>query len=219
MKWQKLAQIGLSLFCLALVTSILFPVLHRGDPPDRRGICQSNLKQTGLAIAQYLQDYDGRYPSLNVNAVATSVAPYTTPYGWADGIQPYLKSVQIFKCPKVKHPLNAIEDSVLNNFTDYYLNTNLDRTDAKQLAMPAATLLLGEGNDGSDLTDARYNRNSLPLAWLHDKTMPSFRHLGGANNANYGANYAFVDGHVKWLPPDRIITARPAFEGATFALN
>ena len=211
MKWRTLARIALAFFSIAFLASIFSPIFHRGPPPGSRSICQSNLKQVALGIAQYLQDYDGRYPSVYVNAVATSVAPFNTPYGWADGLQPYLKSVRIFKCPAMEDH-DDVADGVGNNFTDYYLNTDLNRASEKSLAMPASSILLGEGNGGGDLTDARYNRNSLPLSWLHDKAMPSFRHMAGAN-------YAFADGHVKWLQPDKIIAARPAFEGVTFALR
>ena len=47
---------------IAILAAILFPVFARARENARRAACQSNLKQIGLGYAQYLQDYDGRYP-------------------------------------------------------------------------------------------------------------------------------------------------------------
>lgn len=46
--------------------------------------CQVNEQRQGFAIAQYLQDYDERYPPA---------------HKWVDVLQPYVKSEQIFQCP------------------------------------------------------------------------------------------------------------------------
>src|SRR3954462_9321456 len=47
---------------IAILASILFPVFARARENARRSSCQSNLKQLGLAFAQYTQDYDERLP-------------------------------------------------------------------------------------------------------------------------------------------------------------
>ena len=52
----------------------------------RRSSCQSNLKQIALGIAQYVQDYDEKFPPAKP---------------WIDVLQPYVRSEQIFKCPSV----------------------------------------------------------------------------------------------------------------------
>ncbi len=66
----------------------LFDLIFGGARSNARSAsCQSNLKQIGLGLIQYTQDYDERYP------LATSKG---SEYGWAQEIQPYLKSLQIF---------------------------------------------------------------------------------------------------------------------------
>ena len=45
---------------IAILAAILFPVFARARENARRASCQSNLKQLGLAIMQYVQDYDER---------------------------------------------------------------------------------------------------------------------------------------------------------------
>ena len=43
---------------IGLIAAILFPVFGRVRENARRSSCQSNLKQIGLALIQYSQDYD-----------------------------------------------------------------------------------------------------------------------------------------------------------------
>lgn len=48
---------------IAILAAILFPVFGRARENARRRSCLSNLKQMGLAILQYTQDYDERFPN------------------------------------------------------------------------------------------------------------------------------------------------------------
>src|SRR5687767_10691477 len=53
---------------IALLAAILFPVFARARENARRAGCQSNLKQIGLGIMQYSQDYDELMPSSFIRA-------------------------------------------------------------------------------------------------------------------------------------------------------
>src|SRR5471030_203059 len=77
---------------IAILAAILFPVFARARENARRASCQSNLKQIGLGILQYTQDYDEKMPVCNNYVQRQS-------QGWAGPILPYLKSVQVFHCP------------------------------------------------------------------------------------------------------------------------
>ncbi len=67
-----------------ILAAILFPVFARARENARRALCQSNLKQIGLASIQYAQDYD----EMSVPSKYDVNAP---PY-WMEFIQPYAKS-------------------------------------------------------------------------------------------------------------------------------
>jgi prepilin-type N-terminal cleavage/methylation domain-containing protein/prepilin-type processing-associated H-X9-DG protein len=82
---------------IAILASILFPVFGRARENARRSSCQSNLKQIGLGMAQYTQDYDEQLIRSWFGTNTASDA--TTNYKWMDAIQPYVKSTQIFDCP------------------------------------------------------------------------------------------------------------------------
>lgn len=43
---------------IAILAAILFPMFARARENARRSSCQSNLKQLGLGLIQYIQDYD-----------------------------------------------------------------------------------------------------------------------------------------------------------------
>src|SRR5260370_1712311 len=47
---------------IAMLAAILFPVFAQAREKARSASCQSNLKQLGLAIGMYKQDYDEHYP-------------------------------------------------------------------------------------------------------------------------------------------------------------
>ena len=93
---------------IAILAAILFPVFARARENARRASCQSNLKQIGLGVMQYIQDYDEKYPIWDVSNPPHPFIPpnnggYYDPwwnYGrWRYTIQPYTKSSQLFSCP------------------------------------------------------------------------------------------------------------------------
>ena len=78
---------------IAILASILFPVFSRAREKARETTCRSNLRQIGVAIQMYASDYDGLLP------LANSQPSVAGPPGLPDVIQPYVRNVQIFRCP------------------------------------------------------------------------------------------------------------------------
>ena len=75
---------------IAILAAILFPVFARARENARRSSCLSNLKQIGLGLMQYTQDYDEKYP-LGLRGTFGNT--------WSLDIAPYVKSEQVFRCP------------------------------------------------------------------------------------------------------------------------
>lgn len=187
--WEVVIVVGI----LAFLAAILFPILSGRRDPSHRNICPSNLKQISLGVMQYVQDYDGKYPRVELGPKANSGKDKDpSGFGWADSLQPYLKSTQIFQCssekaaPGKKNPLQP-------QYTDYWFNARASGISEKQVSEPSQTILFGDGNDGTDATNARYHLKSIPVQWRGDEHSPLYRHTDGA------ANFAFGDGHVKRL--------------------
>ena len=83
---------------IAILAAILFPVFARARENARRASCSSNLKQIGLGLLQYSQDYDEQMP-LEFFGPDNDISGWGGHYKWMDAIYPYVKSEQIFDCP------------------------------------------------------------------------------------------------------------------------
>src|SRR5262249_15795329 len=83
----------------AILAAILFPVFAQARAKARQAACLSNMKQIGLGLMMYAQDYDETLPgnsTLNVNgvtdprwpapAISAHSAGFSEPLGW---MQPY----------------------------------------------------------------------------------------------------------------------------------
>lgn len=168
--------------------------------------CQSNLKQIALGIFMYNQDYDQK--------ISPAIISDNT-VGWANALQPYLKSYDVLQCPLEEYnqeKYNSLSTKIRiltgiyprhekaptpnqPRFTSYWLNSNIAGLKDAQVIDPSQLIMLGDGDGNSPEANASYAMNRLPASWLQLPNSPAKRHLGGAN-------YAFADGHVEWLNPD-----------------
>jgi prepilin-type processing-associated H-X9-DG protein len=103
--WQGVAKLTqavlIAVFLAAIVLEVL--VLYIGiDHPSwkaRAVACASNMKQIGLALAQYEQDNDELAPN-----VAHAGKPSVT---WRNDLYPYIKSTGVFQCASRRNPGKA----------------------------------------------------------------------------------------------------------------
>lgn len=197
----------------ALLLALIVVISTNGTPiwwrfqflaPHQRTLmwsCQSNVRQLSYGLNLYSQDYSGRFPPAFIGGVRpTSAARQWSmkpPVGWVDALFPYTLSSTLNYCPNTQGPYNGPPS---HDATYYWFNRNLSAFPSSRVVRPIATLLLGDGNDGLDGADGTYSKNALPPQWINDYSSPCYRHLGGAN-------YSFVDGHVKWLKPPQISSA------------
>ena len=191
---------------IAILAAILFPVFAKARENARRSSCQSNLKQIGLGIAQYTQDYDEKVPF----SYLYLTPPSTNLMWWEDSIQPYVKSYQIMVCPShatptsynyarpaAPYPNPLLMSYVANRVSDIAGSPTPVMPDGYQSAVsiatydePATTIQLAEVKSGlAELvyyggTDAG---NTVPADLVVDR-----RHFDGSN-------FLFCDGHVKFL--------------------
>ncbi len=90
---------------ITILAAILFPVFARAREKARCTSCLSNVKQIGLGLMMYVQDYDGVWPSMLVFPPHTQ--DYATSPWWCREVfggvptllQPYVRNHQLFWCP------------------------------------------------------------------------------------------------------------------------
>ena len=194
---------------IAILAAILFPVFARARENARRASCQSNLKQIGLGILQYTQDYDEKYPVYRMDG-GTGNAGST--YGWADGIQPYVKSEQLFQCPSDTNPPpsgTTTPKPVQPGYTDYVYNVALGSQpgtggtaagSGAALASIESTALCMMAIDGKiNGTTATADNGSARMS-TRGSGNPGYAASGNFDTKRHleGNNMLFADGHVKW---------------------
>ncbi len=197
---------------IAILAAILFPVFARARENARRASCSSNLKQIALGVFQYTQDYDEKFPCY-------SGGPGNA--GWAEEVQPYLKSLQIYQCPS--DSVAPTSDPATSGYTDYGFNLQLGwnvttgSSGAKSLAIltsPSLTVMnfdytSGTATSWSSGCASSANANTCDAAGKADfPGTVAQRHLDGQN-------FSFADGHVKWFKGANATTSAAVWNDIT----
>ncbi len=120
---------------IAILSGILFPAFSRARENARRAACQSNLKQIGMGLIQYTQDYDEilcpdwfvTFPNPSTLTTQRASTPNAR-YKWTDAIFPYTKSEQIFTCPSATgkaanpwHEFHTLPTADTDDFGSYII--------------------------------------------------------------------------------------------------
>lgn len=177
---------------IALLAALTFGSYGHVRENGRSATCQNNLHQMALAMQQYVQDYDGKYPNNHLENKP-----------WEYELSAYLKDPRVFKCPSLvglslsypgppdgfnyeynapwltHHRKGRVESFVAGHTATIWLNVCIDWTRAPVI------------NGVRLLTPPVCGKTSMPL-------------VGPFTHHSNGTNYSFVDGHVKWLTPEQI---------------
>ena len=200
---------------IAILAAILFPVFARARENARRTSCISNMKQLGLGMTQYTQDYDEMLPMVCADNNGCA-------YTYFEQIFPYVKSNEVAFCPSdVSKPLKYNTSPA--DLTTKYANPSY--TYPAELGVKyslSGTPLFGRGAmigrkisaivspslsinlyefqsdqqvplrcfDASNLIYATTNAAFLPDGQFK-MNLVFRRHLDGSN-------FLYNDGHVKW---------------------
>jgi len=219
---------------IAILAAILFPVFAQARAKARQTACLSNQKQIGTSLMLYTQDYDEVLPGNTTlgNGVSDSRWPDATsahsaglsePLGWmqpfdpanvgtyriwARDLQPYVKNIQLFRCPEAKlrsadgtctPAANTCEINVPGAGNGSYLLNGIAASKSlAAIAFPADTIFTHEVRN--------YNRvaQEKPRQVLSTGLYTNFCHTYYNVPHNGGSNLLFCDGHAKWQKRDSI---------------
>ncbi len=183
---------------IAILAAILFPVFAKAREKARQASCASNMKQIGLALLMYAQDYDERFPRYD------GLAPGPYWYHWNVAIYPYVKNAQLYQCPdSTRDPLyrgffNQSDGRYCRIYSNYAYNygggaygsrrwPGVSNCPLAKITDVAGTFLVIEGR--CDRVGPYDHRTDW--TWYHGDSYDAPH--------NDGTNCLFTDGHVKWL--------------------
>jgi len=201
---------------IAILAAILFPVFATAREKARATACLSNQKQLGIAMLEYVQDYDEAWPiglsPTNGNLNTSSCWPFE----WFGQFQVYLKSTGIYTCPSATGPTyNGLPYDV-----DYVVNTEIVRVYGTNSYGQATTPLLVSQIDTPSLYgvvfDSPRNCNNLGAdaqdwwtqrnGWSSNQTY--ITRAISLTRHNGGMNVSCTDGHATWVKlPDLAATS------------
>jgi prepilin-type N-terminal cleavage/methylation domain-containing protein/prepilin-type processing-associated H-X9-DG protein len=156
-----LIEILVVIAIIAILAAILFPVFSRARENARRASCMSNLKQIGLAFIQYTQDYDQRYPLSSYPTESVS---------WTVSAQPYMKSIQLFRCPSdagsrwdtlpLASPANGDNYYTTSYIINAWIAGESQYSNLAGINSPSVFIVLSEAN-----TDVTQRDHFHPFCW------------------------------------------------------
>jgi prepilin-type N-terminal cleavage/methylation domain-containing protein/prepilin-type processing-associated H-X9-DG protein len=203
---------------IAILAAILFPVFAQAREKARQVTCTSNVKNLGLAVMMYAQDYDETYPPLW----------YESTGHWPNIVRPYFGNAAsdssgskgrggIMVCPSAtfKHP--GWSYAMSQEFSVYEPKIKGYRGMAiAAISTPARVLMIAEApqvkawqqcsieiqtedpkcwggplGNGVDVKGYQDIDGIVHSPWVCPMALPRYRHNGGAL-------IAWGDGHASW---------------------
>ncbi len=170
---------------IAILAAILFPVFAQARAKARQTACLSNMKQIGIAVLSYAQDYDELIVASEIYPTGNSADGIVS---WPSLIQPYIKNVEVFVCPGADELPAPADPTQVAPSTRRYMGITLgDGSEKNGL----------DGLPNQKVPRLSYSRNLIPAvngsAWIallanrptnQGKTYPNF--VNGTNNRKCG---------------------------------
>jgi prepilin-type N-terminal cleavage/methylation domain-containing protein len=128
---------------IVVLVAMLLPAINRAWNQAQLVNCQSNLRQIGLAVAMYENEYHGYLPFANWNWDPAPVSFYNATAGWlyacplpsgpidpsyvqTGNLWPYLQNQKVYHCPIwVQGDMGWINNDRTDTLTSYLMNGSM----------------------------------------------------------------------------------------------
>jgi prepilin-type N-terminal cleavage/methylation domain-containing protein/prepilin-type processing-associated H-X9-DG protein len=199
---------------IAILAAILFPVFAQAREKARAISCLSNMKQQGVALMMYAQDYDEHsvWSHHDLEPGETAINLYT----WYQALQSYIKNDGIFRCPSLSDTPTIMPEYMTPDLwrtvrTDYLINGFFSHgIGLAAIQTPAEQITIAERRAGIAFFDYHPWASAPDGQWERGMVDGSGYNLVDAESGvqvvdptnigrhNQGSNYTFADGHAKW---------------------
>lgn len=194
---------------ITILAAILFPVFARAREKARQASCSSNMKQLGLAIMMYSQDYDEKMMCY-VNAPSNY---------WPNALAPYVKMRQVWYCPS--NPVSVSTPSPNSStygVNRYHVVNSINGVPSPYtlavFSRPAELLLMADTQDSPTVRSRDATCPNFQASYIqaycpqpgHGALCAELKNTAAVDTRHSeGANVLFVDGHVKWRRQEAIV--------------
>jgi prepilin-type N-terminal cleavage/methylation domain-containing protein/prepilin-type processing-associated H-X9-DG protein len=205
---------------IALLMGILLPALNIARDQGRKASCMSNMRQVGIALAMYQNEYEKTPPK--TQAVYDYASP-AAPENVLKLLRPFVSakdpeaSTPVYACPALKpNPNPAYAPSRVSS-TGYLVNSVVMGRKVAAIPSPARIIAIQEGWSLSNhlwVQPEPNNRSQAALEGLEPTTYQEWHMFASqsdhsswftkerreqtANVHNKGGNFIFSDGHAEY---------------------
>ena len=224
-----LIELLVAIAIIAILAAILFPVFAQAREKARQTSCLSNIKQIGLGLLMYTQDYDEQFPRADYTLPAGTPSPLNPAasggfagrinhYKWQTWVLPYIKNTQIFFCPSRTRDQEAwnVNGEIKGN--GYALNLSISGRPIANSATTENSSFLGGGLAGVQEPASTWMlqelRNQVSFSYISSsgqlfpaalrESWADYLMPGNAVVKDYaphgeGFTFCYIDGHAKWM--------------------
>jgi prepilin-type N-terminal cleavage/methylation domain-containing protein/prepilin-type processing-associated H-X9-DG protein len=207
---------------IAILAAILFPVFAQARAKARQAACLSNMKQIGIGLMMYVQDYDevlagnqttapNNNPSgdagyANISAIGfMDTDPTRVGRNWARDVQPYIKNTQVYICPN-SLPRSGGPGGATSNYREttdprganisYLMNGVVSTKPLASMPAPADIIYLHDYLFISRVCQVRPHPDNVLVN--NRPTFRQFNHEYYSMMHSEGGNLLYCDGHAKF---------------------